>query len=110
MEVCMTRLREKAQGHTKQVVGQMIGDDQLVLEGKRQVGEAESERSSAHHSDHGIVKDEKAEEQPKDKERVQTVHKTDANDSVSKEETRNPNPGKVGKKLLQGQEKRKPAI
>jgi uncharacterized protein YjbJ (UPF0337 family) len=110
MEVCMTRLREKAQGHTKQVVGQMIGDDQLVLEGKRQVGEAESERSSAHYSDRGIVKDEKAEEQPKEKERVQTVHKTDANDSVSKEETRNPNPGKVGKKLLQGQEKRKPAI
>ena len=79
----------------------MIGDDQLVLEGKRQVREAESERSSAHHSDRGIVKDEKAEEQPKDKERVQTVHKTQANDSVSKEETRNPNPGKGGKKLLQ---------
>ena len=30
----MTRLQEKAQGRIKQVVGQMIGDDKLVLEGK----------------------------------------------------------------------------
>jgi uncharacterized protein YjbJ (UPF0337 family) len=89
----MTRLRQKAQGHTKQAVGQMIGDDQLVLEGKRQVREAESEHSSAHHSNHGIVKDEKAQEQPTDKERAQTAHKTDANGSVSREETRNANPG-----------------
>lgn len=32
----MTRLQEKAQGRTKQVVGQMIGDDKLVLEGKEE--------------------------------------------------------------------------
>lgn len=34
------------------------------------------ENRSKQYSDHGIVKDEKAEEQPKDKRRAQTVHKT----------------------------------
>jgi len=86
-EVHMTRLQEKAQGATKQAVGQMIGDDKLVLEGKDQVRKAEGERASGH-SDHGIVRNEKGEEQPKDKQRAQTAHKTDAKDSVSREETR----------------------
>lgn len=89
----MTRLREKVQGHTKQTIGQMIGDDQLVSEDKQQVREAEGENPAAQHSDHGIVKDGMAAEQPKDKERAQTVHKADARDSVSKEETRNPKSG-----------------
>ena len=39
----MTKLREKAQGRTKQIVGQMIGDDQLVHEGKEQERKAEKE-------------------------------------------------------------------
>jgi uncharacterized protein YjbJ (UPF0337 family) len=81
----MTKLQEKAQGHTKQAVGQMIGDDQLVREGKDQVRKAEGEPA---YSDHGIVRNEKAEEQPKDKKRAQTVHKSDAKDSVSKDATR----------------------
>jgi uncharacterized protein YjbJ (UPF0337 family) len=67
-EVHMTRLQEKAQGATKQAVGQTIGDDKLVLEGKDQVrkaeGEPKSEKTSGH-SDHGIVRNEKGEEQPK---------------------------------------------
>ena len=37
----MSTFREKAQGHTKQMVGQMIGDQQLVEEGKQQAQEAE---------------------------------------------------------------------
>ena len=82
----MSRIQEKAQGATKQAVGQMIGDDELVLEGKDQVRKADGEASR--HSDHGIVRDEKAEEQPKDKQRAQAAHKTDANGSVSKDETR----------------------
>jgi uncharacterized protein YjbJ (UPF0337 family) len=85
MEVSMTRLQDKAQGHTKQVVGQMVGDDKLVLEGKDQVRKAEGEQT---HSDHGIVRTEKGEEQPKDKRRAQTAHKTDARDSASKDATR----------------------
>ena len=84
----MNRLHEKAQGHTKQIVGQMIGDDQLMLEGERQVREAEDEHSTPRHSDHGIVKDKQAEEQPKDKERAETVHETGSDNSVSKEQTR----------------------
>ena len=83
----MTRLQDKAQGHTKQAVGQMIGDDQLVLEGKDQVRKADGEEASRH-SDHGIVRNEKGEEQPKDKQRAQTAHKTDAKASVSKDATR----------------------
>jgi hypothetical protein len=82
----MTRLQEKAQGHTKQVVGQMVGDDELVREGRDQVRKADGGTPS--HSDHGIVRNEKAEEQPKDRQRAQTAHQTDAKDSVSKEATR----------------------
>ena len=33
------------------------------------------------HSDHGIVKDKRAEDQPRDKQRAQTVHKTDSKGS-----------------------------
>ena len=41
-------------------------------------------------SDHGIVKDEKGQEQPTDKNRAQTVQKVDPNKSVSREATRDP--------------------
>jgi hypothetical protein len=83
----MNRLREKAQGHTKQVISQMIGDDRLVSEGQQQIRKAEGEHAEGH-SDQGIVKDEKAEEQPRDKERAQTAYTTGANNSVSREKTR----------------------
>jgi hypothetical protein len=44
------------------------------------------------HSDHGIVKDKRAEDQPRDKQRAQSVHKTDPHktDSPSREATRDP--------------------
>ena len=42
------------------------------------------------HSDHGVVKDEKGQEQPRDKARAQTVHKTDPKKSASREATRDP--------------------
>jgi hypothetical protein len=44
------------------------------------------------HSDHGIVRDKRAEDQPRDKERAQTVHKTDpkTEGSPSREATRDP--------------------
>lgn len=47
------------------------------------------------HSDHGIVKDQRAEEQPRDKERAQAVQKTDpqkvnSKGSPSREATREP--------------------
>ncbi|WBL80595.1 hypothetical protein I3J27_09280 [Bradyrhizobium xenonodulans] len=49
------------------------------------------------HSDHGIVKDKRAEEQPRDKQRAQTVHKTDPKDSASREATRDPKLNDNGK-------------
>jgi hypothetical protein len=42
------------------------------------------------HSDHGIVKDKRGEEQPRDKERAQSVHKTNPKGSPSREATRDP--------------------
>ncbi|MCP3381138.1 hypothetical protein NLM31_12390 [Bradyrhizobium sp. CCGUVB4N] len=42
------------------------------------------------HSDHGIVKDKRAEDQPRDKQRAQTVHQTDQKGSPSREATRDP--------------------
>lgn len=38
----------------------------------------------------GIVRDKRGEEQPADKRRAQTAHKTDPKHSVSKEATRDP--------------------
>ena len=37
----MTAVREKAQGFTKQIIGEMIGDELLVREGKQQQQHAE---------------------------------------------------------------------
>ncbi|MCK1361969.1 hypothetical protein [Bradyrhizobium sp. 199] len=47
------------------------------------------------HSDHGIVRDQRAEEQPRDKQRAQSVQKTDPQKadqkgSPSREATRDP--------------------
>jgi uncharacterized protein YjbJ (UPF0337 family) len=43
----MNKFREKAQGRTKQIVGQMIDDNQLVQEGKEQERHAEQDTESA---------------------------------------------------------------
>ena len=40
------------------------------------------------HSNHGIVKDEKAQEQPADKKRARTSHQSDPDKSISREATR----------------------
>ena len=41
-------------------------------------------------SDHGIVRDNHAQDQPRDKERAQTVHKAEKKGSPSREATRDP--------------------
>lgn len=81
----MTKLREKAQGQVKRLVGQMVGDDKLVREGEEQ--ERAAERRTVESADQGVVRDEKGQEQPKDKDRAQTVHKTSVEKSVSGEPT-----------------------
>lgn len=42
------------------------------------------------HSDQGIARTNRGEEQPTDKKRAQTVHHTDPDKSVSREATRDP--------------------
>jgi hypothetical protein len=42
------------------------------------------------HSDHGIVRNQRGEEQPADRQRAQTVHQTETRKSVSREATRDP--------------------
>jgi|1186.fasta_scaffold40785_3 hypothetical protein len=49
------------------------------------------------HSRQGIVRDQRGEEQPADKQRAQTVHKTDSRQSVSREATRDPKLGDASK-------------
>ena len=39
----MGKLREKTQAQTKQIVGQIVGDDELVREGVEQQRQAEQE-------------------------------------------------------------------
>jgi uncharacterized protein YjbJ (UPF0337 family) len=41
LERGMSRLQKKAEGRTKQIVGQMIGDDRLVNEGKEEARSAD---------------------------------------------------------------------
>ena len=49
------------------------------------------------HSDHGIVRDKRAEDQPRDKERAQAVHQTGSKGSPSREATRDPPLNDAGK-------------
>jgi hypothetical protein len=61
----MSTFREKAQGRTKQMVGQMIGDELLVEEGKYQERTAEQEsKSEAKASDDGSAQASRREAQP----------------------------------------------
>jgi hypothetical protein len=114
----MSKFKEKAEAQTMQVIGQMIGDDQLVEEGKEQSRKAEAgfdeplpsgktrlhtmpkendlegaqdqggkhggqkgmpkpEPRPAHGKDQGIMRDERGQEQPRDKERAQHVSRVD---------------------------------
>jgi uncharacterized protein YjbJ (UPF0337 family) len=52
----MTRLQAKAQARTKQVVGQMIGDDKLVVEGKEEERRAEEKETPRDRSDQSQAK------------------------------------------------------
>ena len=91
----MSKFRDKAEAQTKQVIGQMIGDELLVREGQEQahhLDEGARDHSSEHgvqtgmpkpyppragEPDQGIVRDERGQEQPKDKERAQHVSRVD---------------------------------
>ena len=79
----MTKFKEKAQGQVKRAVGQMVGDDQLVSEGKKQQRDAERESSR---SDQNAAK---SRERRKDDGRSQHAPKTEVNKPAS-EQTSDP--------------------
>jgi hypothetical protein len=90
----MSKFQQKAEAQTKQIIGQMLGDEQLVEEAKEQQREATEPGSTARRHDdgrhdQGIVRDERGQEQPKDKERAQRVSRVDRGGDP---------PGKKGKK------------
>jgi hypothetical protein len=76
-EAVMSKFQERAEAQTKQIIGQMLGDELLVQEGKEQQREANEPPSSGGDKDQGIVRDERGQEQPKDKERAQRVSRVD---------------------------------
>jgi uncharacterized protein YjbJ (UPF0337 family) len=47
----MNRFQEKAQGKTKEIIGEMIGDKQLVEEGKEQARHADEKAKPTEHND-----------------------------------------------------------
>jgi uncharacterized protein YjbJ (UPF0337 family) len=53
LEHGMSRLQKKAEGRTKQIVGQMIGDDRLVDEGKDEERRADDEDAGEPRQDDG---------------------------------------------------------
>lgn len=76
----MSKFQQKAEAQTKQIIGQMLGDELLVEEGKEQQREATQPRLGQHDQgghDQGIVRDERGQEQPRDKERAQRVSRVD---------------------------------
>jgi uncharacterized protein YjbJ (UPF0337 family) len=77
----MTKLQEKAQAQVKQIVGQMIGDEKLVVEGKEQQQKAEHE-GTAGNSDQGVAKERK--DEPPKHEQAQGVRKTSGKKTSSK--------------------------
>jgi len=81
----MSKFQVKAEAQTKQIIGQMLGDDLLVEEGKEQLWEASEPESSAggqddRKHDQGIVRDERGQEQPRDKDRAQRVSRVNRGD------------------------------
>jgi hypothetical protein len=90
----MSKFQQKAEAQTKQIIGQMLGDERLVAEAKEQQREATEPGSTAKRHDddrhdQGIVRDERGQEQPRDKERAQRVSRVDRGGDP---------PGKKGKK------------
>ena len=73
----MIGFHDRAETQTKQIIGQMLGDELLVQEGKKQQNEATEPGSSDSGHDQGIVRDECGQEQPRDKERAQRVSRVD---------------------------------
>ena len=68
----MSKFQQGAEAQSERIIGQMPGDERLVHEGKTQARE-----DAADGHDQGIVRDERGQEQPRDKERAQHVSRVD---------------------------------
>ena len=73
----MTKFRDGAEAQTRQIIGRMLGDEKPVQDGQKQLREATEPESSDDGHDQGIVRDERGQEQPRDKERAQRVSRVD---------------------------------
>lgn len=73
----MGTFHERAEAQTRQIIGKMIGDELLVQDGKRQQDDATDSPPQEGGKHQGIVRDERGQEQPTDKERAQRVSRTD---------------------------------
>jgi len=96
----MSKFQQKAEAQTKQIIGQMLGDQLLVEEAREQQRRATEPESTAGRHDQGIVRDERGQEQPRDKERAQRVSRVDRGGDP---------PGKKGKKEGAAAPKRAPS-
>ena len=76
----MSKFQERAEAQTKQIIPQMLGDELLVQEGKEQQRDATEPPSRGGGHDQGIVRDERGQEQPRDKERAQRVSRVNRGD------------------------------
>jgi hypothetical protein len=73
----MTRFHDRAEAQTKGTNGQMLGVEKLAQKSRTQQQEAIEPGSSDDGHDQGIVRDERGQEQPRDKERAQRVSRVD---------------------------------
>jgi hypothetical protein len=76
----MTKFHDRAEAQTKQIIGQMLGDEKLVQEGAKEYRDATEPKGSGDGHNQGIVRDERGQEQPRDKDRAQHVSRVDRGD------------------------------
>jgi hypothetical protein len=79
-EAIMSKFQERTEAQTKPTIGQMLGDESSVQESKEQRGNATEPPSPGGSHDQGIVRDERGQEQPRDKERAQRVSRVNRGD------------------------------
>src|SRR4051795_10498318 len=79
-ETAMTKFHDRAEAQTKQIIGQMLGDEKLVQEGAKEYRDATEPKGSGDGHKQGIVRDERGQEQPRDKDRAQHVSRVDRGD------------------------------
>jgi hypothetical protein len=72
----MTKSQPKAEVRTKPIVGQTSGEE-LPKKGKKPQLDVTDSESVKGGNDQGIVRDERGQEQPRDKERAQHVSRVD---------------------------------